>query len=107
MGPEKLVPIALQICKGLQAAHRAQIIHRDLKPDNIFLEKLSDGKFRVKLVDFGIAAMLDLDRSERRQGLGTLKFLCRQSNVAVSLSMHALIYMLLESFSMKGLPGDA
>ena len=41
MGPEKLVPIALQICKGLQAAHRAQIIHRDLKPANIFLENVN------------------------------------------------------------------
>jgi len=47
----KLVEYALEICKGLAAAHDKGIIHRDLKPDNIFITQDD----RVKVLDFGLA----------------------------------------------------
>lgn len=47
----KVVEYALQICKGLAAAHDKGIIHRDLKPDNIFITHDD----RVKVLDFGLA----------------------------------------------------
>ena len=43
--------IAMQVCMGLEAAHKNNIVHRDVKPQNIIIS--TDGK--VKVTDFGIA----------------------------------------------------
>jgi hypothetical protein len=54
LSPRELLPIALQVCEALSAAHAAGVIHRDVKPHNIFLtDSLSE--HWVKLLDFGIA----------------------------------------------------
>jgi class 3 adenylate cyclase/tRNA A-37 threonylcarbamoyl transferase component Bud32 len=59
MDPRRAVRIARQVCAALGATHRRGIIHRDIKPQNVFLLRGSDGEDRVKLLDFGVAKLLD------------------------------------------------
>ncbi len=48
---DEAIKITLQICEGLEKAHKNEIIHRDIKPANIFIT--NDGI--VKILDFGLA----------------------------------------------------
>ncbi|MFO0563590.1 MAG: protein kinase [Polyangiales bacterium] len=59
-----------QLCHALSAAHAAGVIHRDLKPENVFVAKSrrADVPFTIKLLDFGIASVLETSATSHATG---------------------------------------
>ncbi len=67
----QVLDIAVQLARGLGAAHHAGIVHRDLKPGNVML--LPDGA--AKVLDFGLAKASDLTLTGSRAMLGTVAYM--------------------------------
>jgi serine/threonine protein kinase len=56
---KRIIDVMVQVLAALGEAHHLDIIHRDLKPENIVLEPMRLGGDFVKVVDFGLAKMMD------------------------------------------------
>ena len=69
MSPAEALPIAKQLCDGMEAAHLAQVLHRDLKPANILM---CDDGARPVIIDFGLAAGAALSESSSLTSLGAV-----------------------------------
>jgi eukaryotic-like serine/threonine-protein kinase len=60
--PDVAVDLARQLMRGLAFAHAQAVLHRDLKSENIFVRREPDGRFVVKLLDFGLVKFVDQGR---------------------------------------------
>jgi serine/threonine protein kinase len=94
------VELLAQLCDGLAAAHRAGVIHRDIKPANVFCQAPetgvgTSGRANIKILDFGIAKMVDGAQSvQTQQGslLGTPYYLAPERVMGNPLTAAADVY---------------
>ncbi|MBY0359306.1 MAG: protein kinase [Candidatus Obscuribacterales bacterium] len=62
--PSRLVKLFAQVCDAVYHAHERGVIHRDLKPANILVVKNTDGSESVKIVDLGVAKIVQGEGDE-------------------------------------------
>ena len=72
--PAEMLEIIEQVVRALERTHAAGIVHRDLKPENLFVTRRDDGSLRMKLLDFGIAKLIDRS-SKDTASVGTPLFM--------------------------------
>jgi serine/threonine protein kinase len=60
-----MLEIFMQVCDGVECAHRSGILHRDLKPANIMVATTRSGTTQAKVLDFGLAKLTGHDRNKQ------------------------------------------
>ncbi len=96
MSIEEIVAVAIPIGRALAHAHAEGVVHRDVKPENIFLVQRSQGRFGVKVVDFGIAKapVHNAKLTKMGQTLGSPMFMAPEACRGDDVDHRADIYSL-------------
>jgi serine/threonine-protein kinase len=96
--PAQAIAIAIQICAGLEEAHRRAVVHHDLKPENVMLCRTAAASDLVKILDFGIARVLRVGagRSARADELprvvGSLPYMSPEQIMSRAVDTRGDIY---------------
>ncbi len=80
-----------QVLDGLEAAHELNIIHRDIKPENIMLHAVVGNPHHVKLLDFGIAKVIE-HRRDTSVVMGTVHYMAPEQIEARNLGPWTDLY---------------
>ncbi|MDZ4787856.1 MAG: serine/threonine-protein kinase [Blastochloris sp.] len=92
------VELAGQALSGLNALHEKSVIHCDIKPDNIMLTLLSNGRVRIKIIDFGLARFdgftEELNEAAREEIFGAPEFVSPELLEGKNPTMLSDIYAL-------------
>jgi DNA-binding NarL/FixJ family response regulator/predicted Ser/Thr protein kinase len=86
-----------QVAKALSAVHARGIVHRDLKPSNIMIVESENDNYFVKLVDFGIAKVLDNGGealTQAGEALGSPPYMSPEQCYAAELDHRSDLYSL-------------
>jgi serine/threonine protein kinase len=99
--PPRVVRIIYQVARALHATHKKNIVHRDLKPENIYLIECDGTQDIVKVVDFGVAKMNDIEvpsggRKLTRTGMifGTPEYMSPEQALGKAFDHRVDIYAL-------------
>jgi tetratricopeptide (TPR) repeat protein len=90
LDPVLVRKVAEQVLSALDAAHAAGIIHRDVKPSNIVLQPSGN----VKLVDFGVARLVDMEVTRTGENVGTPAYMAPEQIRGGSVDARTDLYAL-------------
>jgi hypothetical protein len=101
--PSRVIHIACQVLEALGAAHRLGLIHRDIKPDNILLMRVGDDPDFAKVLDFGVAKLMQgsaiaspsaLSLTQAGMVFGTPEFMSPEQACGLQLDARSDLYSL-------------
>lgn len=72
---ERTAQILLQLGRTVGFIHARGIYHRDLKPENIIVQTFDDGTDHLRVIDFGIASVVEESGSTSTRVIGTLNYM--------------------------------
>jgi serine/threonine-protein kinase len=98
----RAVRIAVDLCRGLEAAHDRSLVHRDLKPENVFITQSDVGREVAKILDFGVVLVRgSAPTTQAGTLIGTLRYMSPEqvrgdSRVDARADIYALGVILYE-----------
>ena len=88
LAPGASIAFGAQLFRALQAAHEQGVVHRDIKPENVLLS--SDGV--LKVMDFGIARLVEGLDGSAADGYGTLAYMAPEQLLNEPVDARADLY---------------
>jgi serine/threonine-protein kinase len=97
--PAEVLEIVAQLARALDKTHTAGVVHRDLKPENLFVTQRDDGSMRMRILDFGIAKLVErtgVARGKDTRSVGTPLYMApeQMTGLAIDIGPAADIYAL-------------
>lgn len=92
LDPLRACAICAGVLEALQAAHDLGIVHRDIKPGNIIVKPMRRGQETVKVVDFGLAQVMDSENTEKGGICGTPEYMSPEQCVGEAIDPRTDLY---------------